>query len=68
MFADLSVFNSGTTQYLVVFPLEKPDLINKSAKIQRLAKFKTKPKIVAWDWLINSVESGEIQPADDYLI
>jgi len=26
-------FTDGTTQYLVVFPLEKPDLINKSAKI-----------------------------------
>ena len=62
------IFHSGLTKYLVVFPLQDQSQIKKSASIKRMAKFKSKPHLVSMDWLINTLESGQVQQADDFLI
>ena len=59
-------FHSGITNYLIVFPLQDTSQYKKSAKIKQMAKFKIKPRIVNLDWLINTMEYGQVQPADDY--
>lgn len=58
-----SVFHSGVTKYLVVFPLQDESQANKSASIKRMNKFKIKPNLVYMEWLISTLESGIEQPA-----